>query len=191
MLSDTLLSAVACLTRSPGLHWPQPITAFLSLAFSFSVPRSSSILPLLSVNVFIIQPMCKLFSPALRADGGAEAMDMWFSMHELYNQLWCNTILLVLIDIRGKDLSNAQLSINMHAVSCEYWLQWEWWLSSLYELTLQNWHGLMHKMLHTAWAHSLEIENRRIIWPRWHISTSSQQKANHNEYKCKRMLTHK
>lgn len=60
------------MSRATGLHRPGPITSplFFSLRFSLPLPLDPSFpLSVLPMNVSISLPMCKLFSPALRADG--------------------------------------------------------------------------------------------------------------------------
>lgn len=60
------------MSRATGLHRPGPITMplFFSLGFSLPLPLDPSFpLSVLPMNVSISLPMCKLFSPALRADG--------------------------------------------------------------------------------------------------------------------------
>lgn len=71
VLSDTLLSGLAAWAGSPARIGLGPLQAlsfslsvFLSLLFFPSIPLS-----VLPMNVSISLPMCKLFSPALRADG--------------------------------------------------------------------------------------------------------------------------
>jgi len=62
------------MNRATGLPWPGPITTPLFFALGYSLPlplplNPSFPLSVLPMNVSISLVMCKLFSPALQADG--------------------------------------------------------------------------------------------------------------------------
>lgn len=74
--------------------------------------------------------------------------------------------------------------------------QGDWRLSSSYELALYNNDDLMQEIQRSAWAHSLEMEDWVVIWPRRHsphkhiFQWQCQQEVSHNEWERVHSLTH-
>lgn len=122
------------MSRVTGLHRPGPITSPLLFSLRFPLPLllSPSIpLSVLPMNVSISLPMCKLFSPALRADGEQclcrDFLCMSFLISRRVTRFPCSLL--------GKgELAQActntlhtctnmhwQPAINMHAALRGYW----------------------------------------------------------------------
>lgn len=124
------------MTRATGLHWPRPITTslFFSLRFSLPLPLDpSSPLSVLPMNVSISLPMCKLFSPALRADGEQclcrDFLCMSFLISQRVTRLPCFLLekgelaraCTHTLHTESHMFSHSQSAINMHAVLWGYW----------------------------------------------------------------------
>lgn len=121
-------------SRATGLHWLGPITTplFFSLRYSLPHPLDPSLpLSVLPMNVSISLPMCKLFSPALRADGEQclcrDFLCMSFLISQRVTRFPCSFLekgelaWACTHTLHTHTCSHTQSAINMHDVLWGYW----------------------------------------------------------------------
>lgn len=122
------------MSRVTGLHRPGPITSPLLFSLCFPLPLllSPSIpLSVLPMNVSISLPMCKLFSPALRADGEQclcrDFLCMSFLISQRVTRFPCSLLengelaRACIHTLHTCTNMHSQSAINMHAVLWGYW----------------------------------------------------------------------
>lgn len=133
VLSDTLLSGLAAWAGSLACIGLGPLQA-LSFSLCFPLPLLLSLsipLSVLPMNVSISLPMCKLFSPALRADGEQclcrDFLCMSFLISQRVTRFPCSLLengelaRACIHTLHTCTNMHSQSAINMHAVLWGYW----------------------------------------------------------------------
>lgn len=183
-------------------HWLALVRAhykpspFLPLFSSPSIPLS-----VLPMNVSISLPMCKLFSPALRADGEQclcrDFLCMSFLISQRVTRFPC--FLLEKSELARSRTQTLHACTNTITVSNQYahrvagiLVQWWQWQGSLHELTLLEYDGLIQQRrprprLILPSAIPNFSSNWRIIW----TGRINPHKHDNIQQRCQSNVTHK